>query len=368
MKFVVSTKPLKNATDLGIIKSNITKVYYRSGLIQITMDETTLKLNIEATSIKTAMTLPGSGSGEGDKAIIVDCTVFKKLIDSIDADVITLNIEQNSLTVSAGTSKFTLPQILDVNEVQLNEPITEYAEANEITINANDWKFVNEHQTFALANFDKTNYPVYTNIWVGPDHDVLTGDYEQSLFTQSKKGNFDSSCLLPPSLVNLFASIPEGSKIVKVDRDYLLNITTDSYSIVTEFTPKYEDDQAVGNYNSNIIFGVLKKPDTCFALPTTPILKFINQISFLSQNDFDKTVTFTVNDGVLTIGNNSNEYSMDIECDDNYVVNFNVDFLKSVLSNFDTDTVSVGKVTRGEATIGCIFWSDTLTILLAGKA
>ena len=366
MKFVVSTKPLKNATALGIIKSNITKLYYRSGLIQIKMNETTLILNIEAASIKTMMQLSGSGSGEGDNAIIVDCTVFKKLIDSIDADVITLSIENASLMISAGTSRFTLPQILDVNEVQLSEPIAEYSNADEITINSADWKFVSEHQTFALANYDKTNYPVYTNIWVGPDHDVLTGDFELSLFTHSKKGNFDSSCLLPVSLINLFATIPEGSKIIKVDRNYLINISTDAYDIITEFAPKYEDDPAVGSYNSNIFFGVLAKPENNFTISIAPIIKFINQISLLSLGEFDKVITFAVKDNVLTVSNNSNEYSMDIECSENYVINFKLDYLKSVLSNFDTDTINVGNVVRDGKTIGCNFWSDNLTILLAG--
>ena len=365
MRFTLSTTPLKNATNLGIIKSNISKLYYRSGLIQLTVTEDKLKMNIEATGIKTVMTLSGSGSGDGSNGIIIDCTVFKKLIDSIESDVITLDFNSGNLAISAGTSKFTIPQVLDINEVQLNEPISEYTASSEVIINPADWKFVNEHQTFALASLDNSNYPVYTNIWVGDNHDVITGDYEKSLFTHSEKGNFDGSCLLTPSLVNLFTSIPEGSKIIKVDKEYILSINTDAYDIITEFTPKYEDDAAVGSYNSAIIKGMLKHPDNSITIAVAPIIKFINQISLLSQSAFDQVLTFAVKDCALTISNTSNEYSTTVDSSEEYMINFQLDYVKSVLSNFDTDTVNAAKMERDGNPIGLIFWSDNLTVLLA---
>ncbi len=365
MRFTLSTTPLKNATNLGIIKSNISKLYYRSGLIQLTVTEDKLKMNIEATGIKTAMTLSGSGSGDGSNGIIIDCTVFKKLIDSIESDVMTLEFNPGNLTISAGTSKFTIPQVLDINEVQLNAPISEYNGSNEIIINPADWKFVSEHQTFALANLDKCNYPVYTNIWVGDNHEVITGDYEKSLFTRSEKGNFDGACLLTPSLVNLFTSIPEGSKIIKVDKEYILNINTDAYDIVTEFTPKYEDDEGVGSYNSAIIKGMLDHPETGLSMPVAPIIKFINQVSLLSQSAFEQILTVIVKDCALTVSNISNEFSTQVDSDEDYMINFQMDYVKAVLSNFDTDTVSFAPMKRDNNIIGLIFWSDNLTVLLA---
>lgn len=366
MRFTLSTQPLKNATDLGIIKSNISKLYYRSGLIQLMIVDNKLKMNIEATGIKTTMLLNGSSSGEGDNGIIIDCTVFKKLIDSIESDVMTLEINPGNLTISAGTSKFTIPQVLDINEVQLVEPISEYNGTSEIVINPTDWKFVSEHQSFAIASLDNCNYPVYTNIYVGDNHEVITGDYEKrSWFTRSTKGNFDGTCLLTPSLVNLFTSIPDGSKIIKVDKEYILNISTDAYEIITEFTPKYEDDPAVGSYNADVIREKLNHPDTGITISVAPVLKFINQISLLSQNVYDNLLSFTVKDCALTVSNTSNEYSATVDSDDEFTVNLQLDFVKSILSNFDADDISFSKLERDGKIIGLIFWSENLTMLLA---
>jgi len=370
MKFVVSTKPLKNATNLGIIKSNISKLYYRSGLIQIVGSESQLKLNIEATGIKTEITLPGSGtiSGEDDiTGIIVDCTIFKGLIDSIDADVITMEFNPGNITLSAGTSKFAIPQVLDINEVQLNAPISDYTAASEIILNPDDWKFVDDHQTFALADQEKSNYPMYKNVWVSDSHDVITGNYESSLFTHSKKGNFDGTCLLPVSLINLFTSIPEGSKIIKVDREYILSISTDSYNIITEFTPKYEDDPDVGSYSSDIVFSMLDHSDVFLTTPVAPIVKFINQVALLSEGTFDQVITLSLKDNVLTVSNKTNEYTTRVDCADEYMINFDTEVIKSVLSNFDSENVNISKMVRDDDVIGCCMWSDNLTILVSSR-
>ena len=80
MRFTVSTKPLKNVTDLGIIKANISKFYYRSNIVQITATRDTLKLNIEASGIKSRMTLSGSGDSDTAASVLVECAKFKNLI------------------------------------------------------------------------------------------------------------------------------------------------------------------------------------------------------------------------------------------------------------------------------------------------
>lgn len=374
MKFVVNTKPLKNVTNLGIIKANVSKYFYRSNLVQITANRDTLKLNIEASGIKTRMTLKGSGDEDTERSILLDCLTFKNLIDSIDKDVVSIEFVAGAIYIHAGTSKFAISQTLDVNDVQLDEPDDRYTGDTPIEIKPADWQFVKDHQMYAISTSE--NHPVYKNVWVGNDRDVIVGDFDCSLFTYSKNGNFDATCLLPPSLINLFTSIPEGSTVTKVGKAYLLNITTDSYSMITEFTPKYEDDDSVGSYNSQIILGMLNHPDKYITVATTPIIKFINQAAIISQSDVDKVIDFSVNDGQLVLTNKSSSYSMEVIDVSNYTVKFATDFIKSVLANFDTDTVNIAPMTRNmvgdngqtvPVTIGCIFWSDTLTTVLAGQ-
>lgn len=375
MKFTLSTKPLKNAMALGIIKANISKYYYLSNIVQITATQDTLKLNIVATGIKTRMTLHGSGEANTTASIMVDCSKFKSLIESIETDVITLDFIDGSLYVRAGSSKFAIPQMLDVEDVQLTEPIDITAATSSIAIKPANWQFIKDHQLYAISTSEK--FPVYTNAWVSGDNEVLIGDYGIGMFTYSKFSDFGSTCLLPPSLVNLFTSIPEGSMISKIDKDYVLIIETDSYSMVTEFTPRYEEDESVGSYNAPIILGRMEHPEDFVTIDVSPIIKFINQTSILNQSDADKFIQFTIEDGKLTLASKSNTYTMDVATQQSYTVKFVTDFIKSVISNFDTDQVNVAPMSgvqvddngnTVERTVGCIFWTDKLTAILAGHA
>jgi hypothetical protein len=374
MKFTLSTKPLKNVINLGIIKANVSKFYYRSSVVQISATKDTLKLNIEAASIKTKMTLSGSGDEDATVMSIVDCSTFKGLIDSIDTDIITIEFVSGGICVYAGTSKFSIPQVVDPGEVTLNEPISEYTTSETVEIKPENWQFVKDHQLYAIST--SKDYPVYTNVWVGKDGDVIVGDFVASLFTHSKYSDFNSTCLLPTSLINLFTSIPDGSTISRIDKNYVLNVETDGYSMVTEFIPNYEDDDSVGNYSSDIILNMLTHPESNIEVDVAPILKFINQTSILNQNDLGKITEFTVGDGKLVLKNRSNSYSMDVDTEDSYTVMFLTDMLKRVLSNMDDGTVHIGPVVRtstaenGETTrrvIGCIIWTDTITTIIAGQ-
>ena len=365
MKFTVNTKPLKNVTNLGIIKANISRHYHRSSLVQITADCNTLKLNIEASRIKTEMTLHGSGDGDTAKSIIVECTKFKALLDSLDNDVTTLEFVDGGLCIHAGSSKFVIPQMLDVNDVQLDTPMDQYHAESTVIIQPRNWQFIKDHQMFALAT--KEERPVYRNVWVGADHDVIVGDMDLSLFTLSKRGDFGTSCLLPATLINLFASIPEGSTVSKVGRSYILTIATDSYSLVTEFTPKYEDDESVGSYSSEIIMSKLVHPAEYVTVDASPVLKFISQTALFRETDIDKALTFGIADGKLTLANKANTYSMSVATSASYSLLFNADLLKGVLSNLDSNTVNIAPMSDESGKVaGCIFWTDDLTAILAG--
>ena len=285
MKFTLSTKPLKTVTELGIIKANVSPFFRRSSLVQLTANRDTLKINIQAASIKTRMELKGSGDEDKEAAICVDCLIFKNLINSIDNDVIALEFVDNGLYIHAGNSKFAIPQMSDVSEAMLEEPVSQYNAKSSVVIQPADWQFVKDHQMFAIAV--KEEHPVYRNVWVGPNKEVLVGDFDISLFTFSKKGNFLNSCLLTPSLINLFTAIPEGATVSMIDRNYVLSIETDSYSMVTEFLPKYEDDESVGSYNSQVFLNMMKHPESFITVDITPITKFIQQTAILGVQGMD---------------------------------------------------------------------------------
>ena len=374
MKFTVSSKALKNVTSLGIIKANISQFYYRSNVAQITATQDALKINIEASGIMTEMTLKGSGDEDTTKSVMIECAKFKNLIDSIDNDIITLEFIEGGIYVHAGRSKFAIPQLMDTNDAQLNAPNQGLTRDSVITIKPEDWQFVKDHQMYAISKSEKR--PVYKNVWVGENKELIVGDMDISLFTYSNYGEFDTTCLLPPSLINLFISIPEGARIARCGRTYLLEIETDSYSMVTEFTPKYEDDETVGSYNAKIILSKLVHPENFVTVDISSIIKFINQASIVNQADVGKITEFIIADNQLTLNNRTNSCSMEVTSSENYQVNFATEFLKRVLSGFDADQVNIAPMYGNMVTpdgqqiqrvIGCIFWTEKLTAILAGQ-
>lgn len=366
MKFVVATKPLKSATALGIIKANISKFYNRSGIVQITATRDALKINIQASGIKTRITLSGSGDSDVAESIIVDCSVFKNLIDSIESEVIAIEFVPGGISIHADTSKFAISQMIDVADMRLEEPMEPTNAEASVTVKPSDWQFVKDHQMYAIAT--KDTHPVYMNAWVGADGDVIVGDFDLSMFTYSKRGAFGNTCLFPTALINLFSSIPEGSTVSKIGKNYILSIISESYSIITEITPKYEDDEAVGSYNSKIILDMLVHPESYVTIEAGAITRFINQTSIISKAELDKVFDFTVQGNELTLANATSSYSMTIEStsENKFTVKFNSDLFKSVLSNFDSETINVAPMVRNGTAIGCIFWTDNLTTLLAG--
>ena len=373
MKFTVNTKPLKNVIALGIIKANVSNFYKRSQLVQITATRDSLTLNIQASSIKTRMILHGSGDEDVVVSTIVDCSQFKQLVDSIDTTVMSLDFIPGGISIRTGSSKFSIPQTLDIEDARLDEPMEDFTPTNPITIKPSDWQFVKDHQMYAISK--KEEHPVYTNVWVSSDHDILVGDFDLGRFTYSHQGTFDTTCLLPTSLINLFTSIPDNSVIYKVGRSYVLQVETDSYSMVTEFLPKYEDDESVGNYNSAIILSRLVHPEQFMSINAEPIIKFLNQTNILNQSDRDKVLDVTLAEGKLTVSNRNGSYSADARGVNDFTIKFNLDLFKGVISNFDADTINMAPLmgaSKGpdgqikEIPVGCIFWTDKLTAMLAG--
>ena len=120
MKFTVSTKPLQNAIDLGIIKENISKFNQKSCLAQVTASRENLRINIEAPSIYTEIVLRGSGDSDEEETIFVDCALLRQLVDSFDKDVTTIEFVDGGIVLHSGSSKFTLAKLLDANNLSLN--------------------------------------------------------------------------------------------------------------------------------------------------------------------------------------------------------------------------------------------------------
>ena len=374
MKFIVSTKPTKSALDLAIINSNVSKFYSKSCLAEVSANANTLTINLEAASIVSEVKLKGSGDTDEASTVFVDSLVLKQLIASFDSPTIIFEFTESGLVLHTGKSKFTLPKMTDDSDMALARPlkVLELSNCVNVDVDSSAWKFVKDHQMFAIAM--SFVHPVYTHVWVSDGDDVVVGDFDNSIFTHSHKSNLGCCCLLSDTIVNLLMSLPEGSKIVRdpESRSYIINGSTDSFDYIAQFTPKYESDPGVGSYNADMVLSMMPdSSDQAVTLDSDKISKLLNQASLLSTSSED-TITLSVRDKQAWLHDNNVNGSVDIKpsCDWDKIKEYSVEFrtalLKSAMSNYSGD-ISIYPCMADDDIVGGVVMKDKdVTTLLAG--
>lgn len=364
MRFQTNTKPLATALALGIINSNVSNFQKTSHVVQVSADANELKINIEASRICTELRL--KGNGEGDPAsIFVDSLLFKQLVSTFDSATVTLEISTTGLIIYSGKHKFTLPKMID-SDFDLKQPARPADLTDGIDINKADWKFIKEHQMFALSM--SFVHPVFTRVWVGQNGDVLVGDFDSSLFTYSTKSKLGATCLLQESIINLFESLPEGAKLYRFDSDYLIHISNDSFDYLTQLTPEYEDRDDIGSYRSDIFLPMLQPAETYASVNVAAVTRLLNQALLLSSTSED-TIKWVMKDGVLKLHDKSVDGAIPVEMQgvsDTYEVEFKLDTLKKVIANYPDEVVNISPMLQGDVVAGVLVWNAELTTALGG--
>lgn len=371
MKFTCSTKPLQNALKLGVVKSNISKFYQKSCLAKLTCTADTLCVNLEASRIVTQLKLHGSGDESNPVSIFVDCQVFSDLVATFDSDVLTIEFVEGGIILYSGKSRFTLPHMLDDSDLDLAVPRT--LDSNVIhqsyELKSEDWKFIDNHQMFAIA----TNFihPVYCRVWAGESGEILVGDYDNSIFTYSTKGSLGRTCLLPSTIINLFTSLPEGSRLIDTGSSYLVKVSTDGYEYVTEFSPESESDESVGSYNAEAFLDLFSNKSNAVTLDVPKITKFLNQASLVAAAA-DSPMDFVVTPEFASISDNTVECKLPIDNSNlevNYSCRFKANFLRAIFAALDSEKVNVSPRFQTDdgvtEVVGVMFWTDELSVLLA---
>lgn len=365
MKFTVSTKPLSDALNLGVINQNVSKFYRKSCLAQLSVTRDTLTINLEAAFILSEIRLKGSSDSEATARVFVDCLLLKQLVSTFDTSVTILEFTDDGLILHSGKSKFTLPKMIDDAEIELQSPQLSNA-SQSIPIDKSDWKFIKDFQMYAIAM--SFVHPVYTKVWVGATGDVLVGDFDNSLFTHSKKSKLGKTCLLSDTIINLFNSLPDGATLEVSGDDYIIHIVSDAFELLSQFTPQYESDEEVGSYQSEVILGMMSHPEMYgVKVPTAALTKFLSQADLLSSSSED-SITFTVSDHQVVLRDKNIDCTIDIaeKAGYDYKVEFKTTLLKSVLSNYSDENIMIAPMITDDIPVGIIVWSKELTTVLAG--
>lgn len=366
MKFTVNTKPLIDALNLGVINNNISPFHKKSTIIQVSASRKELTLNIEAESIKTEIKLQGSSDGGEDSRIFVSSSLMKELVNTFEFATTDLEFAEGGLVLHSGKGKFNLPKLVDDSDVQLDKPNSGVDFSSGIDINKDEWKFIQDNQMYAIAM--SFIHPVYTYMWISKDGDVLVGDYDNSLFTHSKKSKLGNTCLLSSTIVNLFESLPEGSKLIQNDKNYLISYESDSMSYLSEFIPKYEDEDDMGSYNSQIFLDMMSHKGQSLKVSATTMVKYLNQARLLSSNS-DDTIDIHLENDILQLKDNNVNCKLGVEGEsliDDFHIEFKTELLRKVISNYEDEYINMMPVIQEEDVVGMLFWNDSLTTVIAG--
>lgn len=374
MKFQTNTKPFVDALALGIVNANVSSFHKKSCIVQISAEEFALRINVESSRIRTEIRLKGAGSdfkkdkdGNDIKSemIFVDSMLLKQLAATLETSLITLEFEEGGLTIRSGKSKFTLPKVLDSTEIELTPPSVLTDNALESELDKADWKFVKDFQMYAISM--AFVHPVYTRVWVGEAGDVMVSNYDSGLFTHSKKSKLGNTCLLQDSIINLFNSLPEGTKVAKVGRNYIIHISSDSFEYVTEFTPEYEDDESIGSYNADTFLSMMGHDSPSSEVNVAAITKLLNQAILLSTTSED-TIKWIVKDNNLKLLDRNVDGNIEVTGDASidYEIEFKLASLKQVISNYSDETVHIAPTFLDGEPTGILVWNDELTTLFAG--
>lgn len=364
MKFVSNTHPIVEGLDLGIIQANISKFYQKSCIVELTVDEGILRVNSEAASIKSELRFSGNASGDGYAHVFVDSLLFKNLMKTIDTDTVEFEFGENDLTIHSGKSKFTLPQVVSGEDLELSRPALDVSQMLSVSANKSGWEFIKDKQMYAIAM--SFIHPVYTNVWLGESGDVIVGDVDNSIFTHSTQVSLPSTCLITDTVVNLLAAIPEDAKIIQLDRSYEIRVDTDPYTYICEFTPKYESDAGVGDYNSSIILSLFNKPEHSIQFDISKISKYISQAELFTVTN-DDTINLKVSESELSLVNQNVTCAIAVDNPfEPFEITFKITLLKDLISHMDVDEVSLCPLTQDGEVVGIVLWTDAVEAVLAG--
>ena len=363
MKFEASTKPIVSGLELGIIPSNITKFYQKSCIVELTIEKASLRINTEVSAVKSELVFKGYVSGEGQNHIFVDSLLFKNLMKSITNDMVEFDISEDGLTVYSGKSKFTLPQVVSGDDLELSRPEQDYQSAQSFELDKSGWEFIKDNQMYAIAM--SFIHPVYTYAWLGESGDVIVGDFDNSIFTHSYSAHLKTTCLLTDTIINLLSTVPEDSKIMQIGRNYEIRVATDPYTYLCEFTPRYEEDEGIGDYSANLILGLFNH-DSSIRINSEAISKYISQAELFSTTN-DDTINVEVAQNSFNLVNHNVNCKIPVDSPfEDFSITFKISLLKDAISHMDSKDIEFCPLIQDGQVSGIILWTDNIETVLAG--
>lgn len=367
MKFNLNVQPLKDAMNLGIISSNISKFFEKSTVIQLTAEGNTLRINTQATSLLSEAVISGDNEDGNAATAIVDCTLFKSLVGTLTSNEMSLDFQENSLVVESGRSRFNVPKLLtDEDAASLDRPAsTDKLKGKHCTeLKPATWKYIQDHQLYAVAMSQIQK--VYTRVWVSANKGVLTGDPQMSLFTYQENNALDSDCLVSSTVVNLLSVLDEGSQLYHYnDSSYVVVMTCDAFTFTSQFTVEHESESGIGTYAADMIFEmVLDDSQQSVKVSRSKMYANIKQASLFASSSNPLISVEADDKGIKLVNKNVNCRIAKENSGMQYTACFTVNDIDTVVSHLDEEDILVTPIVKDDEVFGLRFSTSNMVALL----
>ena len=365
MKFIVATKPLKDALNLIVVNSNINSFNLRTGIIQLCVEDSKLRMNTESTLIFSEVHLDGEVEGDGDSFCTLDCLMLKNLISTISDIDVTLDFQDNSLDIYTKNSNFSIPKKNDEG-IQLDRPEYDVSESDLIgDLEVDAWKFVKKNQAYALCALP--TYKVYNFAWVSKKG-IITGDPVTGYFTFNDESSIEDSCLMSMDIINLLASFEEGSKLYKTDGGYVVKFDLDSFTLISQFDVYHEEEDGIDSYGEDLVFDMIyDESDVSVDVDLAELLPFIKQTMMISAAVSEEYLKMSYSDGKLSLSTPSTRFVIDdCESEGEFECTFRIHHLSNVLNHMDRELVKFYPIVKEGEVYGLKVEGDHLVALIGG--
>lgn len=366
MKFTVNVQPLKDALSYTVVRENISKFFEKSTVVELTVENECLKVNTQATSLVSEAVVRGCCDCQDIGRAIVDSTLFKSLVSSIDSVEVTLEFKETCVSVLSGKSTFDVPKLLsEEDDASLDKPVSCSAEDNSI-LNVDVWKSVQSNQLYAVAS--SMIRKAYTYVWMSSDKGVLTGDLDMSFFTHYPESDLPGTFLVKPTIVNMLASMPDGCEVVHVeDLTYQVRFDLDSFSFCAEFSLQHEGSEDIGEYDSEIILDMVEaKSDSNVKLLKSSLSSAVKKAQLFSSASKPYCTVTCSRKGMYVVTDNVDCMVCSDECEKEYSSKFMVSDLDMVVSHMPSDEVEVSPIVKQGEVFGLRFKCGSVTSLIGG--
>lgn len=367
MKFTLSTKPLAKALDLAV-PANVSPNYKIGTLAQLTVEGKELRINFQSKGILSEVRFKGAPETPDMKeTVFVDNNVLKQLVSSFDTNTVQIDYVEGGIQLTAGKSNFLLPKLSYAEEITISRPDESKYTADVAKLNTDAWKYVKNNQAHLLAvSFE---FPVYTMIHVSDKGDVLSGDFQDSMFSHSSKSDLGQTCLISSEITDLLASIPENATFKRNESNYLIQVNGEGYQYVSEVSPKHEFDSDMGDYNAEILLNELEHPDHFVSISPDALRKVLNQ-SALLESVKDDTMDITFDKSSINIKNASINCDIPSEGGENITTGVTCKIatknLKKILKPYVKEKVNIAMLFEGDEAKGLLLFDDDVTIIVGG--